>query len=391
MKKIISIAFAAILAGLAISCQKENSFSVNTTDSVQYSFNITVNEQFGFDSDVSTKGGVSPSYKTAWANGDRIFLFFKPTSGSLLTDTYATLTYDGSTWGGAVTGTSSLGEGGKLSAVYVYNLDGSVTPEFSTDKWTVATGNVFYNCQADVSYTVSGDEITASLNLVAPADFVRFSVVGASGQLTCDKVKGWKDIAIGSDLAVSNVTNTGYMEGFTNSGPPNVMDYYGRLVSGTSLNGISCKFSVVKEGKVYEHTAAPTSNARSFQMSTSAWAEAPGKLPGLFSVAADGKVIRFSKGNLRYTTGNSTWSFFVNQYEYGHSNDQVSLFTWGYGIDWSTNPSTSTYLTTHTTGEILAQSEDWGSKVGSEGTWRTLTTAEWQYLFNYDSRVVVMR
>lgn len=69
MKKMISIACAVILAGLAISCQKDKSLLEKTADPVQYSFNITVNGQSGFDSDVPTKGGASASYKTAWARG----------------------------------------------------------------------------------------------------------------------------------------------------------------------------------------------------------------------------------------------------------------------------------------------------------------------------------
>lgn len=120
MKKILAIAFAAVLALLAISCQKENFLSEEQNDTpVQYTFNISVNEQLGVDNETSTKGGPSTAYKTGWASGDRVFLFFKPDSGSLLGDTYATLTINGSSWVGSVTGTSNLGEAGTLSAVYI--------------------------------------------------------------------------------------------------------------------------------------------------------------------------------------------------------------------------------------------------------------------------------
>ncbi len=406
MKKIIFIAFAAILAGFAISCQKEAPLSENTTD-VQYTFNITVNNQVGFDSEASTKGGSSEKYKTGWENKDKIFLFFKPTDGSLLADTYATLTYNGSSWDGAVTGTTSLGEEGTLSAVYVYNL-GDVTPNFSTDKWTIATGNTFYNCHTTF-YTVSGNVISASLNLVAPADFVRFYVTNATGALTCDKVKGWKDIAIGSDLAVSNVTCTGYMDGYTNTGDSNVKEYYGRIINdGTSLNGEVCEFSTVKNGTVYERTATPSSDARSFKMNTSAtgdlaWTEAPGKLPGLFTISkgaddkagtADDVLVRFSQGNLVATidaTGAPTaWKFAANQYDYignatanttiGSTAGDVDLFGWStasttYGI--STSTSSSSY-----SGDFV----DWGkaycekNSITPDNTWRTLSKAEWTYL-----------
>ncbi len=391
MKRIISIVFATMLAGLAISCQKEASLSGNTVASVKYTFNISVNEQFGFDSDASTKGGPQKTYKTAWASGDRIFLFFKPTDGSLLDDSYATLTYNGSSWDGAVTeGQSSLGEGGTLSAIYVYNLGSSVMPVFSDGKWTIASGNVFYNCQTGVSYAVSDSEISASLNLAAPTDFVQFYVYGTSDEpLTCDKVKGWKDVAIGSDMAFSNATCTGYMDGFANSGNSYYKEFYGRIDNGgISLKGVTCNFSMAVNGKVYEHTAAPSTDARSFTMSADTWTEAPGQLPGLFSIAS-GKLIRFSQGNLLYDVNATTnkWKFYENQYDCASSYEPniISLFTWGYNATKSIVPDGNESDNVSITSGNLSQEQDWGSQIGDGNTWRTLTKAEWQYLFNMNN------
>ena len=419
MKKIISIAFAAILAGLAISCQKEEAVS-DKADAVQYTFNIIVNDRAGFDNDASTKG--SESHKSYWESGDRIFLFFKPTDGVLLDGTYATLTYNGSSWDGTVTpGQSSLGDGGTLSAVYVYKLDGSVTPAYSDNKWTIATGNTFYNCQTGVDYTVSDNVISASLDLVAPTNFVQFYVTSATGVLTCDKVKGWKDIAIGSDMAISNVTCTGYMDGFANSGDSNVKEYYGRIVDGTSLNGKACEFSVVMLGKVYERTATPTSDARSFKMtvSTPDWPEAAGKLPGLFTVGKGADVtagteddvqVRFSQGNLVAAIdangAPTAWKFATNQYDYIGGNvantsignpstsgtaGDVDLFGWSA----SNNEGTSTtdnygIIISENGDDYLGDFYDWGkaycekNSITPDNTWRTLSTEEWQYLFSYD-------
>ena len=410
MKKIIHIAFATILAGLAISCQKENTLTEQNDAPVQYTFNIAVNDKAGFDDDASTKGS-GPSYKTGWESGDRIFLFFKPTSGSLLTDTYATLTYKGSSWEGTVTGSTSLGNEGTLSAVYVYNLGSNVKPVFSDSKWTIATGNTntFYSCHTKVSYSVSGNnEISASLSLAAPADFVQFYVKDATGVLTCDQVKGWKDIAIGSEMTFSNVTCTLYMVGFENSGDSEVREYYGRIVNdGKSLKDVACEFSVANNGKVYEHTATPTTDARSFKMSITgdkAWTEAEEKLPGLFTVGKgkDGKAgtaddvqVRFSKGNLLASidaNGVPTdWKFAANQYAYlgegganktiGTAAGDVDLFGWStdstiYGINTSTSKST-----------YYGDFQDWGiayckKKSIADGAWRTLTKDEWVYLIN---------
>ena len=408
MKKIIHIAFATILAGLAISCQKEEVVS-DKTDVVQYTFNITVNDRVGFDDDASTKGNAT--YKTRWENGDRIFLFFKPTSGNLLTDTHATLTYNEGSWSGSVTGLSSLGKGGNLSAVYVYKLKNSVTPVFSDSKWTIATGNTFYSCRTEVPYTVSGNnEISASLSLETPADFVQFYVEGATGVLTCNQVKGWKDVAIGSDLTVSNITCTLYMMGSPNSGDSEVREYYGRIVNdGKSLKGVACEFSVANNGTVYERTTTPTTEARSFKMNIittgdKKWTKAPDKLPGLFTVGigADGKAgtaddvqVRFSKGNLVAAidaSGNPIdWKFAEKQYDYlgtggantsiGTAAGDIDLFGWStdstiYGI----NTSTSKY-------DYSGAFKDWGKALSAstsiaEDTWRTLTINEWEYLIN---------
>ena len=425
MKKIISIAFAAILAGLAISCQKEEAVS-DKADAVQYTFNITVNDRVGFDSEVSTKGATAPTYKSAWENGDKIFLFFKPTSGSLLTDTYATLTYNESSWSGAFnTDTPSLGNGGTLSAVYVYELDGSVTPAYSDSKWTIPTGNTFYNCQTEVNYSVSGNEISASLDLKAPDDFVCFSIYDTSGDaLTCDKVKGWKDVVIGSEMTFSNATCTGYMTGFDNiDDDSNYKDYYGRIVGdGTTLKGVTCKFSVVKGGKVYERTATPSSDKKSFYMDRSAtgdkkWTVAEGKLPGLFTVGkgADGTAgteddvqVRFSQGNLWYGkvggATEATWNFETKQYDStpasgnSWSPDHISHFYWNKDASLayaeSNNETGASAIDNFFTNSDQTTAKADFTVNGQTNVWRTLSHDEWNYLFenhnyNHDKYVSV--
>ena len=83
------------------------------------------------------------------------------------------------------------------------------------------------------------------------------------------------------------------------------------------------------------------------------------------------KKVRFSRGNLRYTTNPESWCFFDNQYEQGHGQNQISLFTWGYG-SWSTDWRTTSYESGNFT--------DWGTKIGNGSTWRTLKSDEWAYL-----------
>ena len=139
-----------------------------------------------------------------------------------------------------------------------------------------------------------------------------------------------------------------------------------------------------------------------------------GALSGLFKVNAEGKMVRFAKGNLQATTTDGwatwTWSFRNNQYEYSVANNTtvgdnysassvVNHFGWGtsgynvrgtesnyyykpnmtysnesnYGPDpWSTYSLTGAYA-----------KADWGyNRITNNGyyQWRCLTQEEWQYL-----------
>ena len=92
-------------------------------------------------------------------------------------------------------------------------------------------------------------------------------------------------------------------------------------------------------------------------------------LPGVFTLK-NGKKVRFARGNLRYTPNLESWSFFEKQYDYGHSEGQISLFTWGYG-SWSMVYNSQNWGISFT---------DWGTQVGDGTTWRTLTKDEWASL-----------
>ena len=109
---------------------------------------------------------------------------------------------------------------------------------------------------------------------------------------------------------------------------------------------------------------------------------------GEFRVS-DSKKVSFSKGNLRYTVSTDTWDFFDNQYDCasGYDSGVISLFTWGYNATLSIVPDgTDADNVSRSSGNLTADTEDWGCKIGTPGTWRTLTDDEWTYLLN--TRVV---
>ena len=111
-----------------------------------------------------------------------------------------------------------------------------------------------------------------------------------------------------------------------------------------------------------------------------------GALPGLFSVSATQQV-HFSQGNLQYQASTNTWRFAEHQYDYvGSDNRSISstysgwidLFGWGTG----SNPTLSSSYP-----EDYGTFVDWGSNAIINGgnttnLWRTLTSAEWEYLLN---------
>lgn len=135
-----------------------------------------------------------------------------------------------------------------------------------------------------------------------------------------------------------------------------------------------------------------------------------------FTVGADNHTVRFSKGNLQYTTtpGNHTtadnnyttgqWRFAKHQYDIiGTANTNISstyagwidLFGWatsgynGYAPTLSYTNASQYYALKNISGRYY----DWGkyNAIGNDnpGTWRTLQETEWQYLLNTRNGVTI--
>ena len=105
---------------------------------------------------------------------------------------------------------------------------------------------------------------------------------------------------------------------------------------------------------------------------------------GVFSVA-NNKKVAFSPGNLQYIPASGTWLFSSEQYEYiGIRNmvnnvfaDTIDLFAWSTDTD----PSTAWGVTLVENNDLFTGNfVDWGTTVGDGNTWRTMTSAEWEYL-----------
>ena len=120
-----------------------------------------------------------------------------------------------------------------------------------------------------------------------------------------------------------------------------------------------------------------------------------GAIDGLFSVSST-KQVYFSQGNLQAVCASAdadgstqetwTWQFASNQYEVGTANSAIngngSVSTAG-TVDlfcWSTDATYYGISTITDNTGLQGAFVDWGGNIGSD--WRTLTSAEWDYLFS---------
>ena len=130
-----------------------------------------------------------------------------------------------------------------------------------------------------------------------------------------------------------------------------------------------------------------------------------GTINGLFTVSWS-KQVYFSQGNLQYQASTNTWKFAENQYDYvGSANSNISssysdwidLFGWGtsgwnsgntYYHPWDSNNSNGSLYGPSGNYNLTGSYADWGvyNPISNGGNtanqWRTLTQAEWSYVFN---------
>ena len=119
---------------------------------------------------------------------------------------------------------------------------------------------------------------------------------------------------------------------------------------------------------------------------------------GRFSVGENRWVV-FAQGNLQYNAGTNSFRFAHNQYDLiGDDNSDIAsdysgwidLMGWGTSGAGTCYPYLSTDNTADygpSTGSISGTEYDWGvhnpiENAGTSGTWRTLTSSEWDYLLN---------
>ena len=124
----------------------------------------------------------------------------------------------------------------------------------------------------------------------------------------------------------------------------------------------------------------------------------PNRRIGIFSVAPN-KYVSFSQGNLQYFPAANLWKFADNQYEHlGASNKYLSptYRNWLDLFGWSSDSGKAPFgvSTSIDVADYKGDFVDWGSNWicgDSANTWRTLTAAEWQYVFDERPNALQLR
>ena len=415
MKKIIYL-FAAAATLLAASCNKiETTEQEITPDAIQ--LNIKVANLTGTP---DTKAA-----KTGWVSGDKINIWFddwnlKEKAENHIPD--MVITYDGSVWkvSSQVSGLSArLKANGKLTALFEgFNDLSQYTYDYHNGEWfypanvnlALAAGRRVYNSPMVVtavglSYSYSDGTITANLDNWNFYTMFKVLLKNDNSKLIHSADKYY--------LQVKNITTNEYARAkgaiIVNPGS----------VNPTILNGSSNNYGFAAgvqeaDGIAFYYNSLSASSADiqftlyNGQDATIATFTATGKtvecdgkkcigvainyskfttlssaLSGSFSVSNTQKV-HFSHGNLRYTVSSGVWDFYPNQYDCAstYESNVISLFNWGYNETQSIIPDGSFTNNVSLASGNLVSEQDWGYHVGEKNTWRTLTTKEWQYLFN---------
>ena len=232
MKKILlAIASLAVI----VSCQKESisEESIPTLTPAEggvYEFDIPLLSDSDFGPD-------SKAYKSGWAKGDKMLLFFKNATDGKKYDVkqYAVRTcIDASSeigeWTTVVPNDFSLNTNKTitLSAMYIpsfsqmfdtskggvdANKDGIIDayePVLEDGSWTIPCGDVYYSCTSgavtcNVKYENGHYVITAnadgSKSLILPSNFVQFYVTGIStgDYMACDQIESYNSVILNYD------------------------------------------------------------------------------------------------------------------------------------------------------------------------------------------------
>lgn len=395
------IATFSLMAMALVSCNKDITLQEIEQESAG-TISVSVDGIMGeYAQGNETKAGLVSTTRVSWSAGDKVYVY---DGASCLGELTVSLK-DGKDYYAVLTGESistPQTETTKLTLVYsnatVSEIsNGKVTVDIAAQAGSTTPANIPFVAFGTIDYTSGTPEISGQIaDFSLATSLMRLNCAGleANAAITGAKLSGM------SNECVLNITKDGVEIGQGNMGDI--------TVSFTSVSanakGTQTLYAAVAKNGTANAQSLNVTQIKTYTYNFGSKAREAGKafnaicpmgeyvnyisLPGEFSVS-DTKKVRFSKGNLRYTIASGKWSFFDEQYQCGPESYSgghyavISLFTWGYD-NWSIVPDGEDYNTKQEEEGDLTQAEDWGSQIGDGSTWRTLTAAEWQYLFSYD-------
>ncbi len=393
---------------------------------------FNVGDQMSYNANYTSSNGITTSNTVtkSQTTSELITLFFTESSSTTLptvtTSAVSNTTSSTATCGGNVTndGNATVTARGVCwstshnpTVSNSHTTDGSGTGSF-TSSITGLSQNTTYYVRAYATNSVGtayGEERTFTTSASVSLPTVTTSSVSSitSSTATCG----------GNVTNDGNATVTARGVCWSTSHNPTVSNSHTTDGSGTgsftsSITGLSANttyyvraYATNSAGTAYGEELTFTTNTQCF-----GGFDENGASNAVFTVAS-GRTVKFSRGNLQYTTTGShatadggtavgTWRFAEHQYDFigGADNHNISstyrgwidLFGWGTS-GWSCQPweneNRTTYIyyywpggsyTNNLTGSYA--NADWGvynaiSNGGNQaGMWRTLTKDEWEYL-----------
>ncbi len=364
---------------------------------------------------VDTTNAASVGYAAvSFENGDKMYVGYNKTYVGYLT--YSS---------GNFTGDINIAETVDDEPLYFYFLGGKgFEPTFDGNVATLDISDqvikypvINYAHSAEVYPSATGDYTARLLNKCAIVKFHVNKPAGYDQAGTC--ITGMNNLVTVDFDHTKAGTDEGFTYSLVNEGaitiPSKIGDVWAVLLpQDEKAADADGAFSGRHKG------TRPTINAivandyisTPYELDLSTEFQPTGALSGLFKVNADGKMVRFSKANLKATTTDGwntwTWRFKDTQYEYETAGEvgtnyanrtEVSLFSWatsGYNIrgvessDYYYKPNNTMEGHTSSFGpggvsSIVGEyaKGDWGyNRITNEGyyQWRCLTSDEWTYL-----------
>lgn len=404
MKK-VSMVLAAVVLVLGLSqCKKQEQQTTNADGTVAITLDVKVHD--GSRINVNPNNGM-----VAFEYGDVVYV----ASGQKFV---GTLTNNGNTFAGNITNPT---EGEPL---YFFFL-GNKTPEEALTPGSSTTCSVNISDQTSgypvISFATSNETFTGSGLYTAfflnKAALVKFNVTTLSSNPTCI-------LGLNNKVTVDFSTN-GFAYSQVDNGLVKLSGYSGEkwailLPQAALAEGNEGSVYTEEGNYIGTRPAIPAITPNDYLnegIALTATSDAnPGTTPvgavsGKFTINDNGDRVYFSQGNLQYIGSATTpyWKFADNQWDYlvtttgqnsGDLNVDRDLFGWGTSgynhgavcyLPWSTSMSNNSdyYAYGESTYNLYDQTgqADWGYNAisnggNTEGQWRTLTSDEWDYLFN---------